>query len=53
MKIYLAAMHPVELMELNNRILLSFYDLHISPLPFRKETFNFILNENKNIRRIT
>ena len=34
-------------------ILLSFYDIYISTLPFRKETFKQIKNETKQNRTTT
>ena len=49
MKIYIAATEPHGL-RITKWILLSFYDIYISSLPFRKETFKVIKNENKQRR---
>lgn len=42
MKVYLASPQAFALPKLN-KMLLSFYDLTISPIPFRKETFKTYL----------
>jgi len=41
MKIYLADPEPFNL-PLTKKVLLSFYDIYISTLPFRKETWKVI-----------
>lgn len=49
MKIYIAAPEPHDL-EITKQILLSFYDLEISTIPFRKKTWKIIkgeMNESK------
>jgi len=49
MKIYIAGPEPHDL-KVTKHILLSFYDIYISTLPFRKETFKQIINETKQSR---
>ena len=49
MKIYLAGPEPHNLKESNIRAcLLSFYDIYISNIPFRKVTFKLILKKYEN-----
>ena len=50
MKIYFAAVHPVELLDYMENVLLSYYDIIDKDVPFRRETFKFIRNESKNTR---
>lgn len=45
MKIYLAAIEPFNL-KFDTHVLLSFYDIYISTIPFRKETWKEIKDEN-------
>jgi len=52
MKIYIASPEPNDL-KVAKYILLSFYDIYISTLPFRKETFKQIKNETKQNRTTT
>ena len=52
MKIYSAAIHPPDLLNISNKALLSFYDIYISTIPFRKETFNYIKTHANKQRRI-
>jgi hypothetical protein len=47
MKIYLAALWPPNHLKIANKVLLSYYDINISSIPFRKETFKIIQNANK------
>lgn len=42
MKIYIAAMWPPNLLDIKNEVLLSYYDLAISTIPFRNDTFKRI-----------
>ena len=52
MKIYIAGPEPHDL-KVAKTILLSFYDIYISTIPFRKETFKqLIKNENQQRRTI-
>ena len=50
MKIYFASTEPHN-MKMVKLILLSFYDIYISSIPFRKETFKILKNEQKQITR--
>jgi hypothetical protein len=56
MRIYFAAMqtHGIQSIDQLTNILLSYYDLVPSPIPFRKETFRLIKEtyESKNKRVI-
>ena len=48
MLIYIAGPEPFVL-KLKKELLLSFYDIHLSSIPFRKETFKYIIKENEDI----
>lgn len=41
MKIYIAAPEPNDL-KIKKEVLLSYYDIYISSIPFRKKTFSII-----------
>ena len=46
MKIYIACPEPNDL-KITKHILLSFYDIYISTIPFRKGTFKQIIKHEK------
>lgn len=52
MKIYLAALWPPSHLKITNKVLLSYYDIGISTIPFRKETFKIIKNGNQQSKSI-
>ena len=55
MKIYMAAVAPPELLKMTKSILLSYYELCVTKIPFRKATFKLIKygNQQKRIRKST
>jgi hypothetical protein len=50
MKIYFADPEPNEL-KITQQILLSYYDIYISTIPFRKETWRLISETKKRYRK--